>query len=79
MEPVVQILPKGTVFNHLFKITVGGGNQTDIDGDIFFTAHPADPFFLQHSEKLGLEAQRQFSNFIKKQAAALGQLETSFS
>ena len=63
-EPVKKIFPEFSLGDHLFQILVGGSDDTDIDIDDFIASDPHNLFFLQYTEKSGLESRRNVTNLI---------------
>jgi len=50
----------------LLEIPICGGHDPDIRADGFRTAQPLKLAFLKNPQELGLEFQRQLTDFIEK-------------
>ena len=72
-----EILAEGFVFDHLLKITVGGADDADVDGDLFLSSDTADGFFLQHAEEFDLRLPGEVADFIEEKGSAIGLLKTA--
>ena len=72
IETEEQIFTEPALCYHLSEITVGCGQDPDIDNDGGFAAQTTDMLVLQGPQQFCLEMERQFAHFIKKQGAALG-------
>jgi len=64
-------------FHRRLQINVGGGDDAHIGLARLFVAEALELALLQHAQQLGLCRQRQFADFVEKQRAALGALETA--
>ena len=53
---------------------MGGADQTDVDVFAGDGANSADLAFLNKSQQSSLSGERQFTNFIEKQSAAISGL-----
>src|SRR6266478_3801530 len=56
---------------------MGSGNHADIDRDCFFAAEALQSFLLEHAHELDLSPGGHVADFIEKDSAAIGLLETS--
>ena len=72
LEPVHQIGTKVTPLDLLFQIAVGGSDDAHVDLTVHQRTESANPQVFNHPQQLGLQAQIQFSDFIKEQSAAVG-------
>ncbi len=63
MEQVESKLP---CLHCPFKGNIGGADEPNIHVDLAITAHPFNPPFFEDAEQFGLQAQRQFADFIEK-------------
>src|SRR5438094_146284 len=72
VQPVIEIASKFPSGNHLFKIAVRGGYEANVN----FASKRASQAFelplLQCPQQLGLDFNRNVSNFIQKQRALIG-------
>ena len=74
-QPVMQVVSELAVGHRLAKVAVAGGDDPNVDVDLPVAAESPDAFFLDRLEHLGLQAEREAGQFIKKKSAALGRLE----
>ena len=77
VQPEVEIFAKRSGSVRCFQIAVRGGNHADIHWILFVASHRPDFFFLQHSQKLGLHLERQFTDFIEENCAAISRVKQS--
>lgn len=77
LEAVVEIAAEEFVAHHFGEVSIGGGDQTDIDGDGANATEAFERFFLEGTEKLGLEVERDVADFIEEEGAAVGHFEAS--
>ena len=75
VDPVIQILAKPLVLDHVLELAVGGREQANIDGDLGLGADRADLALLQRAQELGLELDRHLADLVEEQRAAVGLLE----
>ncbi len=75
VQAEVEIFAEGAVLVRGFEIAVRGGDDAHINFDSLIAADRSNFFFLQDAEQLGLQFQRQFSDFVEKDGAAIGGLE----
>ena len=75
IEAIVEVPAELSGFYQLLQISVGGGNDPDVDGDDFAVAQPHDFPLLQYPQQPPLEAQRDFGNFIQKDRSVMGNFE----
>ncbi len=76
-QPVIQVQPKLAAAHPLGQVAVGGGDDPYVQAQLAAAADPHHDPLLQHPQQLGLHGQRQFADFVQKQGAALGLLETA--
>src|SRR5688500_12720906 len=77
IEAIVQIAAELFVGDHLREVAISRGHETDVDADRPVAAEPLELLLLQDAEKLRLQLERNVSNFIEKQRAAVRELEPS--
>src|SRR5579863_1488146 len=77
VEPVVQIRPKVPLIDHHFQITIGGGNQPCVCPQGARAAQTLELPLLQDAQKLRLNLQRNFTDFIEEDGSTMRQLEAS--
>ena len=63
----------------MFEIAVGGGDDADIHLDGAVAADAFEFALLQHAQQLGLDAGRNFADFIQQNGAAVGQFKAAFA
>jgi hypothetical protein len=61
------------------QIAIGCGDQARVDLDDLAAADPFEFLFLQYPQQLDLRRQGQFTEFVQKQDAAVGQFETAIA
>ena len=66
-----------TVRHLLREVRIGGGHQANIHLDGARAAQPLEFVLLQNPQELGLQLERNIANLVKKQRAAMGQLEAA--
>lgn len=70
IEPVIQIVAKGSLFHQGCQIFVGGGHHANIHLDFLAAAHALELALLQNAQQFDLEIRRQLRYFIQKERAA---------
>jgi hypothetical protein len=63
----------------LFQITVGGGDDPDIDLDRLIASHAVDLAIFQYPQQFLLKWQRHVAELIQKESAAIGVLELALA
>lgn len=76
-KPVIEILPKRLLGHRLLELGVSGGNNADVHINRFGPAKPLNRFFLQEAQQDGLTLERQITNLIKEQRAAVRGLDAA--
>lgn len=66
------------MFHLSIKVSVRRGDDANVFIMYKRTADTLKCPFLQNSEQLGLEGERQFSNFVKEDGAVLRSLEPAY-
>ena len=74
-----QILPKRSGFYHAVQIAMRCADNPNVNMKCLVIADPPNIATLQYSQKLCLHGQRQFTDFIEENGAAVGHFEKSFS
>src|SRR2546430_2292202 len=72
-----QILSKTPLPHFLFRISIGGGDHSDINALRLIRADPANLTFLQSSQQLHLKRQTCFGDLIQENRAVIGLLPQS--
>ena len=86
-EAIEEFFSKRSGRDGFVKVAIGGGDHSDVDGNLAMIADSTDRARtgagsagrLQDSQHLRLRLQIAFADFIQKQRAAVGQLEGSFA
>ncbi len=78
IEPKIEILPEFFLFQHLLKVAVGGGNNSDIHLYCLVPSHPFKLFLLKYSEKFNLGTNIHGTDLIKENGAGMGKLKFTF-
>ncbi|BCR22636.1 hypothetical protein KAM429_31930 [Aquipseudomonas alcaligenes] len=74
-EAVIEIGAEAPGAHFLGQVAVGGGEDAHIHPVLAVRAQALQLAALQHAQQLGLHRQRQFTDFVEQQGAAVGQLE----
>ena len=61
----------------MLEVSIGGRDDPDVDLCRPAAAHGLELVFLQHAEQLDLHVERQLTDFVEEQRAAIGQFEAS--
>ena len=77
MKPVIQVFAKTASAYLTRKVAVRGCYHSHIHLARLRTAYGLVFTFLEHTQKLGLQFERQFGNFIKEDSSTMCQLESS--
>src|SRR5579864_1920438 len=72
---MVQILTQLAIDHRLFRLAIGGANDSDIARDGLRAANAHDRPRLQYPQELHLQLHRHFGNLIEEDRAAVGALE----
>src|SRR5205807_4164789 len=78
VETIVEVLTKCALTDGFFEVSVGRGNQSDINLE---RARPTDALelsLLKHAQQFGLQERRHLADFIQKERAAVGHFELAF-
>ena len=77
IEAEEQILAESSALDLLLEVTIGRGDQADIDVAGAFVADPLEITLLQHAQQLALQLQRDLADLVEKQRAAVGEFEAA--
>src|SRR5215468_5330538 len=77
VQSKIEILAKLFVPDHLFKISVRGSHQPHIHALRACASQPLKLLLLDHAQQLGLQFQRNVTNFVEKERPPIRQLETA--
>ena len=75
VEPVKQVFPEVAFLDLLLQVLVGGGDHTDIHGEVIARAYRGEALLLDDAQDLGLGAQAHVADFVQEERAAVGLLE----
>ena len=78
IEPIVQVLPEMPARHEFVQVLVGRAQDAHIHLDFSLDADRADGFFLNRAQQFHLHGQRQVTDLVEKQRAAVGGLEQTF-
>ncbi len=74
-QSVIEIFAKNVIFNVLFKVAVGGGDDPNIELGGRRAAKFFDLAVLEKVHQLDLQHRRQFADFVEEKRAPLGRLK----
>src|ERR1044071_5097317 len=78
VEAIVEVLAELFFFHRPFQVPVRGGDDADVDGQVFLSAADAlDGFFLEHTQQFGLGAGADVADFVQENGASVGLLESA--
>ncbi|OPZ59375.1 MAG: hypothetical protein BWY87_01038 [Deltaproteobacteria bacterium ADurb.Bin510] len=77
LEPVIEILAKFALSDHLAQVAVGGRDHAGANLDGRAVADAFKLAFLQHAQELELNARRDVADLVQKDRTAAGQLEAT--
>src|SRR5208337_2961734 len=75
IQAVVEVVSEFSLFHCFFQITVGSGDDTDIDLNRFCSPHPRELLFLEHPEEAQLQLGADISDLIEEYGATVGKLK----
>jgi hypothetical protein len=77
VQPKVEIAAKAFFLHHLFQVAMSCRHHAHVNLLYSIAAQPFKLPFLQHSEKLSLEFERDIADFIQKECAFVCQFEAA--
>src|SRR5437016_5657698 len=77
VQPVVQVGAKLSRLDQLLERTVRRGDDPDVAPDRLRAADPLELLLLEHAQELRLEVERQVTDLVEEQGAAVRELETA--
>ena len=77
VEAKKEIFPKAALLDVLLEITIGRGDNADVDVNALVPSHPLEFPFLDDPEKLGLKLRFEVPYFIKKNRPTVRNLQFS--
>src|SRR5947207_2851504 len=78
LETEIEILAEQSLLNAFVKIAIGGGDHAHVHLKRARTADVLKSLVLQKAQQRGLGLQREVSNLVEKERAAVGNLDLSF-
>ena len=72
VDAVVQVFTKGTLFDGLLQVFVGGGDEPDVYLNLAVGAHGAHHALLQGAQQLYLHLVTEVSYLVQEDGAAIG-------
>ena len=75
IETIVEILAKDLLFDPLFEIGVGGGDDAYVGLDRLDTAEAHELLLLDDPQQLGLGFERDVADLVEEDRAVVGCLE----
>src|SRR6516162_4376588 len=78
VETIEQILPEGSALDGVLNVSIRSRNEADINLNRARSAHAFEFALLQNSQQFRLQRRRQFTDFVEKNRAAVGDLDLSF-
>src|SRR6266481_5541307 len=79
LQAIKQIITEGSAGCGCIKITIRGGDHTNVDLDGLRSSDPLEFLFLKDSQQGNLRVRRQFAHFVQENRSPVGQLETANS
>src|SRR5258708_36459945 len=77
IEPEIEVFAKSAALYFLLEIAIGGGDQAYVNRTGALFADPLEIALLQHAQQLALQFERDFTDFVEKQGASVGQFEAA--
>jgi hypothetical protein len=77
VQPIVEIATKFLFLHHLPQILISSCDETHVNLKGAVASQAFELLFLKNAEELWLQFERQISDFIKKQRAAVSRLKSS--
>lgn len=75
VDAVIEVAAEPALVYHLGKITVGRGDDADIEVDLLARADALKLIFLQNAQQLRLGEERHLADLVEKERAALRHFE----
>ena len=68
----IQVAPESASGDSLLQVAVGGGQNTNVDGNAARASDGTDFFFLNGAQQFGLKVDGKFADFIEKYGSPFG-------
>ena len=78
VQAMVEVLPKFAIFSHFPKVAICGRDHLEIHFSDFIRSKWTELIVFQHSQKLRLNLERDFPQFIHKNDSLVSFFEQSF-
>src|ERR1051325_278848 len=75
VEAIVEVFTKTPLCDHLFKVSVGGGDDAHVNLDGTLLAEGPNLALLQKPEQLRRTVQRRVADLVQKERAAFGRAD----
>ena len=72
IQPVKEIGAKPPFAHHLRQVLIGGRDDTNVNASGACAAEPLELLFLENTQELGLQFERQVADFVEKQRSCVG-------
>ena len=79
VEAVIEVFSELPFFGEPQQISVGCGDDADVDFDGLRPANSLEPPFLQHAQQLRLHGQRNLADLVEKDRSTVRQLEPALT
>ena len=77
VQSIVEVAAKLFFVEHDGQIAIRGGDDSGVGSTCRGAAYPLELAVLQHSQKLGLELERDIANLVKKERASSSGVEAA--
>src|ERR1035438_6297335 len=77
VEPVIEVGAELPFLHHQREVAVGGGHQAGVGADGAGTAEALEFALLEDAQELGLQLERNLSDFVEEHGAAVCQLKAA--
>jgi hypothetical protein len=72
VQAIEQIGPEASLLDLLLQVGIGRKDEAKVDRNFTFRTDGPDAAVFEHAQQLALHRQRQFTDFIEEQRAAMG-------
>jgi hypothetical protein len=76
-NPEEQIFAEAARFYFLVEVTMRGGDQSKVGGDVALASEATDDALLQHAQKLCLQRRAELRDLVQKECPLMGLLDTA--
>src|SRR5882724_6525589 len=76
-QTIIEILAELLFLNQLAQVAVGCGHHPHVNLETVRTTQPLHFALFQKSQQLGLQAERQFADFIEKEGSTLRRVNST--